>query len=151
MSLTRSFFVGISLLSAAAPVAFAQQHFTLDQVMGAPFSSDLVAARRGSSVAWIVNQRGARNVWVSSGPSWQARQVTSYRDDDGQEIESLRFTPDGRSVVFVVNGDRVERRAVSLGDTGGDRVGVLSGVSPGERVVIDGPQTLKDGDKVKVQ
>jgi len=58
---------------------------------------------------------------------------------------------DGRSVVFVVNGDRVERRAVSVGDTDGDHVGVLSGVSPGERVVVDGPQTLKDGDKVKVQ
>jgi RND family efflux transporter MFP subunit len=57
----------------------------------------------------------------------------------------------GRSVVFVVNGDRVERRAVSVGDADGDQVGVLSGVSPGERVVIDGPQTLKDGDKVKVQ
>ena len=58
---------------------------------------------------------------------------------------------DGRAVVFVVNGDRVERRAVSVGDTNGDQVGVLSGVSPGDRVVVDGPQTLKDGDKVKVQ
>ena len=58
---------------------------------------------------------------------------------------------DGRAVVFVVNGDRVERRAVSVGDTNGDQVGVLSGVSPGERVVIDGPATLKDGDKVTIR
>ena len=57
---------------------------------------------------------------------------------------------DGRSVVFVLNGDHVERRAVSVGDTNGDRVDVLSGVSPGDRVVVDGPPTLKDGDKVKV-
>ena len=58
---------------------------------------------------------------------------------------------DGQSIVFVVKDDRLERRAVRTGDASGDRVEVLSGVSAGERVVVDGPQTLKDGDKVKVQ
>jgi RND family efflux transporter MFP subunit len=60
-------------------------------------------------------------------------------------------TADGRSIVFVVRDDRVERRAISTGPPVGDQVEVLSGVSAGERVVVDGPQTLKDGDKVKVQ
>jgi len=46
---------------------------------------------------------------------------------------------DGRSVIFVVKEDRVERRAVSVGLDKGDQVEVLSGVSPGERVVIEGP------------
>ena len=58
---------------------------------------------------------------------------------------------DGRSIVFVMHDDRVERRAVSLGSTIGNDTEVLSGVSGGERVVVEGPQTLKDGDKVKVQ
>jgi RND family efflux transporter MFP subunit len=58
---------------------------------------------------------------------------------------------DGRSVVFVLNEDRVERRAVKVGLENGDQVEVVSGVRAGERVVIDGPATLKDGDKVKVQ
>jgi RND family efflux transporter MFP subunit len=58
---------------------------------------------------------------------------------------------DGRSIVFVMHDDRVERRAVSVGSTIGDSTEVLSGVSAGDRVVVDGPQTLKDGDKVKVQ
>ena len=60
-------------------------------------------------------------------------------------------TDNGRSIVFVVKDDRVERRAVSVGLENGDQVEVLSGVSAGERVVVDAPQTLKDGDKVKVQ
>jgi HlyD family secretion protein len=60
-------------------------------------------------------------------------------------------TIDGRSVVFVLKDDRVERRAVSVGLENGDQVDVLSGVSAGERVVVEGPATLKDGDKVKVQ
>ena len=58
---------------------------------------------------------------------------------------------DGRSVVFVLNDDRVERRAVSVGLDNGDQVEVVSGLHAGERVVVDGPATLKDGDKVKVQ
>jgi len=58
---------------------------------------------------------------------------------------------DGRSIVFVIKEDRVERRAVSVGQATGDQVEVLSGLSGNERVVIDGPATLKDGDKVKVQ
>jgi HlyD family secretion protein len=58
---------------------------------------------------------------------------------------------DGRKIVFVLKQDRVERRAVSVGLEQGDQVEVLSGVTAGERVVVDGPQTLKDGDKVKIQ
>jgi HlyD family secretion protein len=59
-------------------------------------------------------------------------------------------TADGRSIVFVVKDDRVERRAISVGLEQGDQVEVLSGVSACERVVVDAPATLKDGDKVKV-
>jgi len=58
---------------------------------------------------------------------------------------------EGKTIVFVMHDDRVERRAVSVGSTIGDSTEVLSGVSAGDRVVVDGPQTLKDGDKVKVQ
>jgi multidrug efflux pump subunit AcrA (membrane-fusion protein) len=58
---------------------------------------------------------------------------------------------DGHSIVFVLKDDRVERRAVSVGLENGDQVELVSGVSAGERVVVDGPATLKDGDKVRVQ
>jgi RND family efflux transporter MFP subunit len=58
---------------------------------------------------------------------------------------------DGKSIVFVLRNDRVERRAVSVGTATGDQTEVLAGVSAGERIVVEGPQSLKDGDKVKVQ
>ena len=48
-------------------------------------------------------------------------------------------TADGRSIVFVVKDDRVERRAISVGLETGDQVEVLSGVTAGERVVVDAP------------
>ena len=60
-------------------------------------------------------------------------------------------TLDGRTVVFVLQQDRVERRAVRAGLEEKDQVEVLSGVSAGERVVVEGPVDLKDGDRVKVR
>lgn len=57
----------------------------------------------------------------------------------------------GHSVVFVVREDRVERRAITVGMEDGDQIEVVSGLTSGEQVVVDGPQTLKDGDRVKVQ
>ena len=60
-------------------------------------------------------------------------------------------TVDGRKVVFVVKDDRVERRAVSVGNDAGDQVEILSGVTAGERVVIEGPAELKDGDRVNIR
>ena len=44
-----------------------------------------------------------------------------------------------------------ERRAVTVGDKNGGQIDVLSGVRPGERVIIDAPATMKDGDRIKVQ
>ena len=58
----------------------------------------------------------------------------------------------GSQVVFVVAGDsRVERRALRLGPAKDDRVEVVSGLAPGERIVLDPPAALKDGDRVVVK
>jgi RND family efflux transporter MFP subunit len=58
---------------------------------------------------------------------------------------------DGRDIVFVLRDDRVERRAVRVGAAEGDRVEIVSGVSAGEHVVVDGPAELSDGARVRVQ
>jgi HlyD family secretion protein len=56
-----------------------------------------------------------------------------------------------RDVVLVIAGDHVERRAVGLSTAPGTEAVVLSGIAAGEKVVIEGPAGLKDGDKVKVR
>jgi RND family efflux transporter MFP subunit len=54
-------------------------------------------------------------------------------------------------VVYVVRGDRLERRAVRLGAADGNRVDVLAGLAAGEAVVVEGPEKLADGDRVVVR
>ena len=82
----------------------AAQEVDLEALVGWPFPSELVAAADSPMVAWVRNERGARNVWVARGPDWQGRAVTVFEGDDGQEIASLAISADGAVVVFVRGG-----------------------------------------------
>lgn len=55
------------------------------------------------------------------------------------------------SFVYLLRDGKVERRAVSLGTDRGTEVAVLAGVSPGDSVVVKGPESLRDGDKVEIR
>src|SRR5260370_12811494 len=93
-------------LGCTTPV-WAQSPFTLEQVIGSPFPSELVAATHGSRVAWVFNAKGVRNVWVADGPDFvhTARPVTHYSADDGQPIASLRLTPDGKTALYALGSE----------------------------------------------
>jgi len=94
------------LLSAATahPAAF-----TLEQILGAPFASDIVAAPSGRSVAWVSNARGRRNVWLavegSSGAAFPAQALTHYSADDGLDIADIAFVPNHGQLLYVRGGD----------------------------------------------
>jgi len=57
----------------------------------------------------------------------------------------------GAKVVFVVNGETVERRAITPGPARGDQVVVEAGLSPGDQVALGDLSKLSDGAKVKVE
>jgi RND family efflux transporter MFP subunit len=72
--------------------------------------------------------------------------------------QALAYIPKGAvrndsnsSYVLLVHDGKVERRAVSLGTDHGTEVAVLAGLSPGDSLVIRGPENLHDGDKVEVR
>ncbi|MFL5565150.1 MAG: TolB family protein, partial [Gemmatimonadaceae bacterium] len=88
------------LLSQSSPASF-----TVEQVKSYPFPNELTAASTGSRIAWALNERGLRNIWVAEGPSFTARRLTNYTADDGQELTSVSISSDGRNVVYVRGGD----------------------------------------------
>jgi dipeptidyl aminopeptidase/acylaminoacyl peptidase len=99
--MTRSRFVVAVLVLLFARGMRAQGSFTLEQVLSAPFLSDLVAVKSGNRIAWTSNQQGRRNIWVAEGPGFAARQLTSYQEDDGGALSDLRFSSDGNAIVYV--------------------------------------------------
>jgi dipeptidyl aminopeptidase/acylaminoacyl peptidase len=78
--------------------------FSVEQILSAPFPSELVASPSGARVAWVFDDRGVRNVWVAEVPAFAGRRLTTYQHDDGQEITGLSFSPDGSALVFVRGG-----------------------------------------------
>jgi multidrug efflux pump subunit AcrA (membrane-fusion protein) len=84
--------------------------------------------------------------------------VTFLREDEGAERAAPRAVPlvpkaaitsdGGKSYAFVVADGVADRRAVTTGGADGDRVEVVAGLNPGERVVIAPPADLAPGTKV---
>lgn len=65
---------------------------------------------------------------------------------------ALLRDPKGQASVLLVGpGDTVESRRVEVGRTVGDAWQVLSGLEPGERIILEGGQNVRPGMKVKVR
>lgn len=146
----RSVLAVLSLVSA--PLA-AQSAFSVEDILSAPFPTGLVTAPTGA-LAWVFNDRGRRNIWVAEPPSWRARAVTRHAADDGQEITSLQFTPDGSAIVYVRGGAPNGRGEIP--NPGSDPAGVeraiwvvrVAGGEPRKLAVGAGPALSPDGAQV---
>ncbi len=82
-------------------IATAKTKFTLDQVLSAPFPTELTASPDGKQLAWLVNDQGRHNVWVAEAPEYRPRRLTSFMADDGQLLTQLIWSPGSDALVFV--------------------------------------------------
>jgi RND family efflux transporter MFP subunit len=99
----------------------------------------------------ILPDMGVKVAFLSDEP---AEQAGASRGKPEIVIPKAAVRQEGSTpVVFVLagGGDKVERRAVRLGAGQGDQAVVTSGLNEGDRVVVEGPTDLKDGDPVQVQ
>jgi RND family efflux transporter MFP subunit len=58
---------------------------------------------------------------------------------------------DGKSVVFLLREDKVERRAVRLGPARGSEATIVAGLADGDSVVTKPPAGLRDGQEVELK
>ncbi len=77
---------------------------------------------------------------------------------EGQKSPAISMVPNsavrsdgGSKYVFAVKDDTLERRAVRVGEARGTDVEILAGVEPGTVVVVKGPDSIRDGQSVKVK
>jgi dipeptidyl aminopeptidase/acylaminoacyl peptidase len=92
--------VGVPAAASPAAPRAAAPPTALESLLSAPAHGDLVAAPAGRAVAWAVNDRGRRNLWVADGDPLRARALTSFTDDDGQGLQEIAWSPDGRVLAF---------------------------------------------------
>lgn len=126
--------------SAAAP-----ESYSIADVMSAPFANPPVAAKAADRFAWVVEERGMRNIYTSVGPNYRTEKVTDYGVDDGQVISNLSLSDDGAQILYVRGGapnrfgeipnpdsnpDGVSRDIWLLNTYGGEPRKVATGSSP---------------------
>lgn len=58
---------------------------------------------------------------------------------------------EGRDYIWLVQGGRVERRAVTVAATRDDEITIAAGLASGEKAVINPPDSLADGSRVTEQ
>jgi RND family efflux transporter MFP subunit len=87
----------------------------------------------GVKVAFLEELRPAQ----SSAPARVSVPKAAVRDDAG------------KSYVYLVD-DNVARKRIVSGEPAGDRLRIKSGLVGGERVIVEGPADLADGQRVKV-
>lgn len=81
---------------------------------------------------------------LKPGMTVESNLVTARREN--AVLAPSRALRDG--AVWVVADGKVQRRAVKTGAQGPEKSEILSGLKPGETVVVDPPATLKDGARV---
>jgi multidrug efflux system membrane fusion protein len=77
--------------------------------------------------------------------------LDTHKDVVTMSTSGIQRGVPGTFVYLVKDDSTVTVRPVKLGITDGDHVEVLSGVEPGDRIVIDGADKLREGAKVIVR
>jgi RND family efflux transporter MFP subunit len=102
---------------------------------------DFILPDMGVKVAFLEEEKPAANAKGKE----KAPQAVAYIPKTAVRSDS------SASFVYLLRDGKVERRAVSLGMDRGTDVAVLAGVTPGDSLVVKGPENLRDGDKVEIR
>jgi dipeptidyl aminopeptidase/acylaminoacyl peptidase len=90
-----------ALVAAAVSPAGAQNKPTIGQFLSPGFPSDLVSAQKADRIAWLVYERGQRNVFTAAAPDYKPVRITNFLNDDGVVLSELSISDDGTIVAFV--------------------------------------------------
>jgi membrane fusion protein (multidrug efflux system) len=76
--------------------------------------------------------------------------VESVDDAVTVPVQAVIVTPAGAQVAFIVADGKAAQRKVQTGIEESGRVQILSGLEPGEKVIVAGQEKLKDGAEIRL-
>ena len=97
---TRAAVAAMFALVVSGP-ARAQTKPTIAQFLSPGFPAELVSAKKADRIAWIVYERGLRNIYTAAAPDFRPIRLTKFLDDDGTVLTDLSISDDGATVIFV--------------------------------------------------
>ena len=92
---------------------------------------------------------GNSDLTLKPGMKVQVR-LTSEEEQEVVAVPTLSIVKEGAdSYVYVLNGERAEKRKVELGRLNNLDQEIISGIKEGELLIVSGQHQLNDGDQVK--
>ncbi len=104
----------------------------------------------GGEVAARVRFASARPAGLRQNQRLSVRVVLQRVADAITVARGPSLDSDGGSAVYVLHGDLAVRTPVRLGPSSIDRVQILAGLKPGERVVVAGAESFHDAPRVVI-
>ncbi len=123
----------------------AQSRPTVEQFLSPASPLTLATARKTDRLAWMVYDRGLRNVYTAAAPTFAPVRVTNFLEDDGTDLTDVSVSDDGAIIVFVRGSapnrfgwvanpshdpDGAERAIWAVRSSGGPAWRVAEGASP---------------------
>ena len=113
--------------------------------------SDVTPLSKNGVISFTVQLEEDNHRRLRSGLKTDVYVMNSVKDDVMRIANASYYVGKGEYDVFVVNGDQLLKRKVQLGDSNYEYVEVISGLQPGDQVVVSDMASYKDKNKLKIK
>ena len=113
--------------------------------------SDVTPLSKNGVISFTVQLEEDNHRRLRSGLKTDVYVMNAVKDDVMRIANASYYVGKGEYDVFVVNGDQLLKRKVQLGDSNYEGVEVISGLQPGDQVVVSDMASYKDKNKLKIK
>ena len=113
--------------------------------------SDVTPLSKNGVISFTVQLEEDNHRRLRSGLKTDVYVMNAVKDDVMRIANASYYVGKGEYDVFVVNGDQLLKRKVQLGDSNYEYVEVISGLQPGDQVVVSDMASYKDKNKLKIK
>lgn len=119
---------------------------TLDGIV-----SDVTPLSKNGVISFTVQLEEDNHSRLRSGLKTDVYVMNAVKDDVMRIANASYYVGKGEYELFVVDGDHLLKRKVQLGDSNYEYVEVVSGLQPGDEVVVSDMSGYKDKNKLKIK
>ena len=113
--------------------------------------SDVTPLSKNGVISFTVQLEEDNHRRLRSGLKTDVYFMNAVKDDVMRIANASYYVGKGEYDLFVVNGDQLLKRKVQLGDSNYEYVEVISGLQPGDQVVVSDMASYKDKNKLKIK
>ncbi|MDL2208064.1 efflux RND transporter periplasmic adaptor subunit [Parabacteroides sp. OttesenSCG-928-O15] len=113
--------------------------------------SDVTPLSRNGVISFSVQLEEGNHPRLRSGLRTDIYVMNAIKEDVMRITNSSYYSGKGEYELFVIAGEQLIKRKVILGDSNYDYVEVISGLEPGDEVVVSDMSNYKDKNKLKIK